>query len=114
MVGETRAGQRLGAGAAHEAVAVPRLVPVVHASRGDGLERGGRGASTQREKTYYYYYYYYCMLSVKLMPLLRFFFFTPLHFRVSLLLQRKVSLVSVVAEKQTFLQLTQCLANFLS
>lgn len=39
VVGEARPRQRLRAGAAHEAVAVPRLVLVVHSSRGDGLRR---------------------------------------------------------------------------
>lgn len=34
VVGETCPGQRLGAGAAHETVTVPRLVLVVHSSRG--------------------------------------------------------------------------------
>ena len=41
VVGETRPCQRLGAGAAHKTVAVPRLVLVVHSSRGYGLETRG-------------------------------------------------------------------------
>lgn len=43
VVGETRPCQRLRAGAAHETVVVPRLVLVVHSSRGYRLETEGGG-----------------------------------------------------------------------
>lgn len=46
VVGETRPCQRLCAGAAHETVAVPRLVLVVHSSRGYRLEIEVKGCFT--------------------------------------------------------------------
>lgn len=42
VFGEAHACQRLGAGAAHEAVAVPRLLLVADSPRGDGLDADGR------------------------------------------------------------------------
>lgn len=50
VVGEAGARQRFGAGAADEAVAVPRLVLVAHPPRGDRLGRDTETASSMEDR----------------------------------------------------------------